>query len=261
MAERTKHEPGTFSWVELATRDSAAAKRFYTSLFGWGLDEMPVGDGTTYTMLTKNGKRVGALYQMSAQQQGVPPHWNSYVTVASADDSAAQAKKLGGNVMLEPFDVLDAGRMAVVADPTGAVFSLWQPKRHIGADLVNEPGAFCWNKLYTTDPNKAADFYMGLFGWTKDARHMDYGEYVIFNRGGRQMCGMMQIPKEWGPVPPHWLVYFAVDDCDASVAKATSLGAKAMMPPMDIENVGRFAMLTDPEGAGFAVIKLNAPAT
>jgi len=261
MAERTKHEPGTFSWVELATRDSAAAKRFYTSLFGWGVDEMPVGDGTTYTMLTKNGKRVGALYQMSAQQQGVPPHWNSYVTVASADDSAAQAKKLGGNVMLEPFDVLDAGRMAVVSDPTGAVFSLWQPKRHIGADLVNEPGAFCWNELYTTDPNKAADFYMGLFGWTKDARHMDYGEYVIFNRGGRQMCGMMQIPKEWGPVPPHWLVYFAVDDCDASVAKATSLGAKAMMPPMDIENVGRFAMLTDPEGAGFAVIKLNAPAT
>jgi predicted enzyme related to lactoylglutathione lyase len=261
MAERTKHEPGTFSWVELATRDGAAAKRFYTSLFGWGVDEMPVGDGTTYTMLTKNGKRVGALYQMSAQQQGVPPHWNSYVTVASADDSAAQAKKLGGNVMLEPFDVLDAGRMAVVADPTGAVFSLWQPKRHIGADLVNEPGAFCWNELYTTDPNKAADFYMGLFGWTKDARHMDYGEYVIFNQAGRQMCGMMQIPKEWGPVPPHWLVYFAVDDCDASVAKATSLGAKAMMPPMDIENVGRFAMLTDPEGAGFAVIKLNAPAT
>ena len=172
MAERTKHEPGTFSWVELATRDGAAAKRFYTSLFGWGVDEMPVGDGTTYTMLTKNGKRVGALYQMSAQQQGVPPHWNSYVTVASADDSAAQAKKLGGNVMLEPFDVLDAGRMAVVADPTGAVFSLWQPKRHIGADLVNEPGAFCWNELYTTDPNKAADFYVGLFGWTKDARHM-----------------------------------------------------------------------------------------
>ena len=260
MAERMKHEPGTFSWVELATRDGAAAKRFYTSLFGWGVDEMPVGDGTTYTMLTKNGKRVGALYQMSAQQQGVPPHWNSYVTVASADDSAAQAKKLGGNVMLEPFDVLDAGRMAVVSDPTGAVFSLWQPKRHIGADLVNEPGAFCWNELYTTDPKKAADFYMGLFGWTKDARHMDYGEYVIFNQGGRQMCGMMQIPKEWGLVPPHWLVYFAVDDCDASVAKATSLGAKAMMPPMDIENVGRFAMLTDPEGAGFAVIRLNAPA-
>ena len=260
MAERTKHEPGTFSWVELATRDGAAAKRFYTSLFGWGFDDMPVGDGTTYTMLTKNGRRVGALYQMSAQQQGVPPHWNSYVTVASADDSAAQAKRLGGNVMLEPFDVLDAGRMAVVADPTGAVFSLWQAKRHIGADLVNEPGAFCWNELYTTDPKKAADFYRGLFGWSKDARHMDYGEYVIFNQGGRQMCGMMQIAKEWGPVPPHWLVYFAVADCDASVAKATSLGAKTTMPPMDIENVGRFAMLTDPEGAGFAVIKLNAPA-
>lgn len=260
MAERTKHEPGTFSWVELATKDGAAAKRFYTSLFGWQVDDMPIPDGSIYTMLKKNGKQVGAMYQMGPQQGGVPPHWNSYVTVANADESAAKAKSLGGTVMLEPFDVLDAGRMAVLADPTGAVFSLWEPKRHIGAQLVNEPGSFCWNELYTTDPKKAADFYSGLFGWTKDARHMDFGEYVIFEHGGRQMGGMMQTPKDWGPVPSHWLVYFAVDDCDRSVATATGLGAKAMMPPMDIEKVGRFAMLTDPEGAGFAVIKLNAPA-
>jgi uncharacterized protein len=158
MVEKTKYEPGTFCWVELATKDSAAAKRFYTSLFGWEVDDMPIPDGGTYTMLKKNGKQVGALYQLGPQQQGVPPHWNSYVSVASADASAAKAKSLGATVMVEPFDVLDAGRMAVVSDPAGAVVSLWEPRRHIGAQLVNEPGSSCWNELYTTDPRKAADF-------------------------------------------------------------------------------------------------------
>ena len=126
MAERTKHEPGTFSWVELATRDGAAAKRFYTSLFGWGVDEMPVGDGTTYTMLTKNGKRVGALYQMSAQQQGVPPHWNVYFNVESTDDTVARATELGGTVVAPAFDVPTVGRLAVLADPQGGMFCLMQ---------------------------------------------------------------------------------------------------------------------------------------
>ena len=187
----------------------------------------------------------------------MPPHWNSYVSVASADASAAKAKELGAKVMVEPFDVMDAGRMAVISDPTGAVVSLWEPRRHIGAQVVNEPGAFCWNELYTTDPRKAAEFYSELFGWTKDPRHMDFGEYVIFNKGDGMAAGMMQISKEMGPMPPYWLVYFAVDDCDRTVERAKGLGANAMMPPMDIENVGRFSILTDPQGAGFAVIKLN----
>jgi predicted enzyme related to lactoylglutathione lyase len=152
---------------------------------------------------------------------------------------------------------MDAGCMAVISDPTGAVVSLWEPRRHIGAQVVNEPGAFCWNELYTSDPRKAADFYSGLFGWTKDPRHMDFGEYFIFKNGNAQIGGMMQLAKEWGPVPPYWLVYFAFDDCDRTVEKAKGAGAKVMMPPRDIENVGRFAILTDPQGAGFAVIELN----
>jgi len=217
---------------------------------------MPIPDGSVYSMLQKNEKQVGALYQLSREQQGVPPHWNSYVSVASADTSAAKAKELGGKVMVEPFDVMDAGRMAVISDPTGAVFSLWEPRRHLGAQVVNEPGSFCWNELYTTDPRKAADFYSGLFGWTKDPRHMDFSEYVIFKNGDVQMCGMMQLSKDWGPVPPHWLVYFAVDDCDRTVDNAKGAGAKVTMPPMNVENM-RFSILTDPQGAGFAVIKLN----
>jgi predicted enzyme related to lactoylglutathione lyase len=258
MVEVARHEPGTFCWVELGTSDGEAAKKFYTSLFGWTVNEYPMGEGGTYTMLLKNGKEAGALYPLGPEQKGVPPHWGSYVAVDSADDAAVQAKKLGATVILEPFDVMQHGRMAVVQDPTGAVFSLWQPNEHRGAQVVNEPGAFCWNELYTTDPKKAADFYMGLFGWTKNARHMDFGEYVIFEKGGTMKAGMMKTPSEWGPIPPHWLVYFAVDDCDATVAEAKPLGAKAVVEPFDVENVGRMSILADPQGAGFAIIKLKA---
>lgn len=254
--EVTKHVPGTFCWVELSTSDGLAAKKFYTSLFGWSFVDNPMGEGGVYTMLQKNGRDVGALYQMGPEQMGILPNWGSYVCVENANDAAAHAKELGATVMLEPFDVMEHGRMAVIQDPTGAVFSLWQPNRHIGARVVNEPGSFCWNELYTTDPARVADFYMGLFGWTKDVRHMDYGDYVIFNHAGGMAGGMMKILKEWGPVPPHWIVYFAVDDCDKTVEKAKSLGAKVNREPTDIPEVGRFAMLADPQGAGFAVIRL-----
>jgi len=154
MVDKTKHEPGTFCWVELATSDGAAAKTFYTSLFGWTADDAP-GGGGVYTTLRKNGKDAAALYELGPQQKGVPPHWNSYVCVENADAAAAHAKELGGTVMMEPFDVMEHGRMAVVADPAGATFSVWQPRHNIGAQVVNEPGAFCWNELYTTDPRRA----------------------------------------------------------------------------------------------------------
>jgi hypothetical protein len=257
MVEKKTYEPGTFCWVELATSDASAGKTFYTSLLGWTFQDMPGGAGP-YTLLKKNGKDVAGLYAIRPDQQGMPPNWSSYVSVESADQSAAKAKELGGTVLMEPFEVEDLGRMAVIRDPDGAFFSLWQPRQLAGAGVVNEPGAFCWNELYTTDPKKAADFYTGLFGWTRNARHMDFGEYVIFEKGGSMMAGMMKTPKEWGPIPPHWLVYFAVDDADRTVENAKSLGANAMFPPMDIENVGRFSILTDPQGAGFAVIKLKS---
>lgn len=137
MVEVAGHEPGTFCWVELGTSDGAAAKKFYTTLFGWTVNEYPMGEGGTYTMLLKDGKEAGALYPLGPEQKGVPPHWGSYVAVESADDAAARARKLGATVILEPFDVMQHGRMAVVQDPTGAVFSLWQPNEHRGAQVVN----------------------------------------------------------------------------------------------------------------------------
>lgn len=254
--EKTKHEPGTFCWVELGTTNGAAAKSFYTSLFGWTFVDLP-GNNGDYTILRKKGRDAAALYQLGPQQAGLPPSWTSYVRVEVTDDAVAHAKELGGTVLMGPYDAAEHGRMAVLQDPTGARFSIWEPRANPGAGVVNEPGAFCWQELYTDDPKRASDFYTGLFGWQRNARHMDFGEYVIFEFGGSMIAGMMKSPKEWGPVPPHWLVYFSVEDCDAAVAKAKSLGAKAIVEPFDVENVGRMSILTDPQGAGFALIRLR----
>ena len=261
MTEVQKHEPGMFCWVELATKDAPAAKKFYTSLFDWRVDERPIGEGATYSMLQKRDKEAGALYELDREQQKkVAPRWNSYIRVTSADEAATKAQKLGGKIHTEPFDVMDHGRMANIVDPTGAIFAVWEPKKHIGAEIVNETGAFCWNELYTTDTKRAGDFYSNLFGWTRELMPMPTGpDYTIFKKVDSQAAGMMELPKEW-KVKPHWLVYFAVDDSDRTVDKAKKMGGKVMVPPTDIPNIGRFAILNDPQGADFAVIRLQMPA-
>jgi len=256
MATTTQHAPGTFSWPELATTDPDGAKRFYTALFGWTYEDNDMGSDGVYTMLKLRGEAVGALYKKRAEQGGMPPCWGSYVTVENADQAAAKAKGLGAKIMMEPFDVMDVGRMAVIADPQGAVFSLWQAKKHIGATVLDEDGALSWTELMTTDSAAAEKFYTGLFGWKSEPMPMGPGmTYTVFRRGAAAAGGMMQITPEMGPMPPNWGVYFQVADCDASVAKATGMGAKIVVPAQDVPNVGRFAILTDPQGAHFAIIK------
>jgi predicted enzyme related to lactoylglutathione lyase len=187
--------------------------------------------------------------------QGIPPNWLSYVYVTSADESAAKAKELGATLMKEPFDVMTVGRMAVVQDPTGAVFALWQAGTHKGASAVNEPGALVWNELATTDTARAGAFYTGLFDWKADTQNFGPMEYTIFQHGERGAGGMYALTPEMAGVPPHWLVYFSVDDCDAKVTKATELGATTVKSAEDIPGIGRFAILQDPQGAVFAIIK------
>jgi predicted enzyme related to lactoylglutathione lyase len=252
MTEVSRHEPGSFCWAELATTDEGSAKKFYTTLFGWGFEDSPAGPGMVYTTLKKNGKSVGALYKMRPEQKGMPPNWMTYVTVASADESAKKAKELGGKVFMEPFDVMDVGRMAIVQDPQGAMFSLWEPRKHIGAEVVNEPGALCWAELDTTNTESARRFYTGLFGWGAKVSEA----YTEWQQGATSIGGMMKIPKEWGPVPPNWLVYFAVTDCDATAKKAGELGGGTIVPPTDIPGMGRFSVLRDPQGAVFAVYRM-----
>lgn len=257
MQEVPEYKPGTFCWVELGTSDGAAAKNFYTQLFGWDYEDNPMGPDSVYTLLKLDGKDVGGLYQLMPDMvaQGIPPHWLSYVSVTSADESAEQVKSEGATIMNGPFDVATIGRMAVVKDPTGAVFALWQAKEHKGAGIYNVPNSFIWNELGTTDTQKAGEFYSNVFGWSQEAFPGSPVEYTVFKNGDRGAGGMYRITPEMGPIPPHWLVYFAVDDCDAKVQKATELGARVMKPAEDIPGVGRFAILIDPQGAAFAILK------
>lgn len=261
MQEATEYKPGTFCWVELATSDGDAAKSFYTQLFGWDYVDNPIGPGMVYTMLKLNGQDVGALYKLMPDQeaQGVPPNWLSYISVANADESAEKAKAAGGTLLKEPFDVMNHGRMAVIQDPAGAVFALWQPKDHQGAAIYNVPNSFTWNELMTTDTKKAGEFYSDVFGWRRDVQNFGPLEYTMFINGERPNGGMLQITPEMGKVPSNWLVYFAVDDCDAKAQKAAELGGQIMKPADDIPGVGRFAILIDPQGAAFAIIKLENP--
>jgi uncharacterized protein len=250
MSQVDKHDPGSFSWPELATSDPAAAKTFYAGLFGWGFDDSPAGPDMVYTTVKKNGRSVGALYR-DPKETGIPPHWNTYVTVSSADVSAKTASDLGGKVVAEPFDVMEYGRMAVVQDPTGAMICLWQPKKHIGAQVVNEQGALCWAELDTSDTGAAQKFYTALFGWGAKVSP----EYTEWQKAEMSIGGMMKIPEQWGPMPSSWLVYFGSDDVDATAAKASKSGGKAIVPPTNIPDMGRFAVLADPQGAVFAVFR------
>ena len=258
MPEVKSHDPGSFSWAELATSDANGAKKFYTSLFGWAVEDNKFGEGQddVYSRLQKSGKDVGALYPMRAdqRQQGVPPNWLPYVTVAKADDAVTRAKSLGGNILAGPFDVMTYGRMAVLQDPTGATLAVWEPREHIGAQRVNEDGAFCWMELLTRDPARAGKFYSDLFGWTTKSSSFD-ANYTEFWRGEAPIGGMMKITPEMGQMPSNWTVYWMVSDVDASAAKAKSLGAKVMVGPQDIPTVGRFAALADPQGAFFSIFK------
>lgn len=260
MSKRTSYAPGTPSWVDLGSPDLDGSVEFYSGLFGW---EVPASENIEqtggYRRATKDGADVAGM--MPLMQEGQPPAWSSYVSVADADATAAAVKEAGGSVFAEPMDVMDLGRMAVFADPTGAVFGIWQPGTFPGAGLVNEPGALAWNELGTRDVAAAKAFYGAVFGWGFDDQAMgEMGTYTVLKLGEDMVGGMMDItgrvPDE---VPAHWLAYFAVDDTDAALEKITGSGGTVAFGPIDIP-AGRFAVVRDPNGATFAVIKTSEEA-
>jgi uncharacterized protein len=261
MGERTSHAPGTPSWVDHASPDLGQSIDFYGALFGWEVPESENSEQNGgYRQAMLGGKPVAGM--MPLMQEGQPPAWSSYVSVEDADATAAKVTEAGGTVIAEPMDVMDLGRMAVFADPTGAVFGIWQPGTFIGAEVVNEPGALSWNELNTRDPEAARAFYGSVFGWGAQANDLgDAGTYTEWKLGEGAVGGMLNMAERGVPdqVPPHWQVYFAVEDTDATVEKARQSGGGVMVEPVDIP-VGRFAILTDPHGASFAVIALNEPA-
>lgn len=252
-----RHNPGGFCWFELATTDQPAAKTFYTSLFGWSVNDFPMGPSEFYSMFDLNGGQTGAAYTLRPDQksQGVPPHWMVYVAVENADDTASRTSQLAGQVYAPPFDVFDYGRMAVLADPTGAVFSIWQPIKHAGVGITGVDGTVCWADLNTSDVEKAKQFYTGLFGWNIAPGEKDPSGYLHIQNGKDSIGGIPPSEYRNPEVPPHWMIYFLVSDCDASAAKAKQLGASFILPGQDIPNTGRMSILKDPQGAVFALFQ------
>ncbi len=257
-----KHAPGTFCWVELTTTDVGGAKSFYTDLMGWEAEDDPIPGGGVYTMLRVGKKNLGGLYQMNEEMKGVPPNWLLYVSVESAAEAAAKVKNLGGTVVKDAFDVMDIGSMAVLQDPTGATFAVWQPKKHCGTQVTaGEIGGTCWHELATDDVERAGKFYSELFGWTPSILDMPTGPYTMFMNGEVRAGGMLQMTAEWKGIPAHWMVYFTVADCDASAENAKSRGGQIKVPPTDIPGVGRFSVIQDPQGAVCSIIRLEPPAS
>ena len=258
MPARTSYAQGTPNWVDLQTTDPQAAKEFYAGLFGWTYDDQPMPEGAVYSMALLRGQPVAAIAPQSPEltAAGAPPMWNTYLAVDSADEATARVEAAGGKVGMTPFDIMDAGRMSFVLDPSGAAVALWQAGQHIGATLVNEPGTINWNELLTSDPG-TTKFYADVVGLSTDTFDMgEGGPYTVFKAGDAMVGGTMA-PQMPG-TPNHWHVYFGTDDADATAAKAAELGGSVIVPPFDTP-VGRMAVLSDPQGAVFSIIKTMPP--
>lgn len=257
MGERSEYSPGAFSWTDLTTPDQAGAKRFYSELFGWEADDQDIGQGMTYSLMKLGGRDVAAVSPQPQQQReaGAPPVWNSYITVESADAALDRAREVGGTVHADAFDVFDAGRMGVVQDPQGAFFLVWEPKNHIGASLVNTPGALSWNELATPDLEAAGAFYGQLFGWTTEAMPGEPRYRIIKNADGHTNGGMSSMAPPG--TPPVWLVYFGAEDVGGTLARVGELGGETLVEPTSIGEAGAIGVARDPQGAVFALYAGN----
>lgn len=248
MPEMTRYEHGVPSWTDVGMPDPEAGLRFYSALFGWEGQDMGEEAGH-YTIASIGGRQVAAI---SPAQDAGPPRWTTYINVDNVDAVAGKVEEAGGTVIVAPMDVMSAGRLAIIKDATGAVIGAWQPGDHIGAQLVNEPGAFIWSELATADLAKSKAFYSAVFGWEWGGAE----EYAEGQVAGRTIAGVMpRRPEMPSEVPDSWLVYFGSSDVDTDVKKAIDLGGAAVLDPTDIPGTGRFAVLMDPQGATFGVFK------
>jgi predicted enzyme related to lactoylglutathione lyase len=254
MPERTAYEPGTPSWVDLGTRDVDAAKRFYGALFGWeAVEAGPVEETGGYAFFTLDGRSVAGVGPLQNESQ--PPAWTTYFATDDADALAERARAQGAQVLLEPSDVMDAGRLTLIGHPAAGIFGAWQAGRHVGAQVVNEPGAPIWNELLTRDPDAAKRLLETVLGVGTSDQAFGDTTYTTLLVGDTSVAGLLAMPPFLPDgVPSFWQAYFAVEDCDAAVDQVRSLGGSLTMPAMDAEGVGRFAGVTDPQGAGFCVI-------
>ena len=249
MPRVDKHIPGSFCWIELETSNLSSSQQFYSGLFGW----------------TSND--VGALFQLGGsdvasacnlKSEGVYPHWNLYAAVENVDACASKAVDLGATILVSPFEVGDRGRMAAIKDPTGATFNIWQGTGHHGVGVTGIAGTMCWADLSTPDPARAAAFYSDLFAWQLEASENDKSGYLHIKNKGEYVGGVPPASHRSANMPAHWLIYFAVENCDVTAARAEALGARLILPPISMPGVGRMSVIADPEGAVFATFQNEA---
>ena len=255
MATMKAYEQGVPNWVDLSTPDPEASKRFYRALFGWEITEHETGQpDAPYFMGRIGGRPAAGMMRQDPKQaeQGVPPMWSMYIAVDDAEAATARAKKAGAQVLVDPMDVMDEGRMSFVMDPTGAAVGFWEAKDHVGAEAVNEPGAFNWSEVVTNEPEKLDPFYAEVVGARFQAIEFGGSPYTAMQVGGRTVGGTMK-PQQEG-TPPHWHIYFQVEDADAAAATAKAEGGSVMAGPFDTP-AGRIALIRDPHGAMFSVIQ------
>jgi predicted enzyme related to lactoylglutathione lyase len=262
MSRIESYKPGSFVWAELATTDPEAAKKFYGDMFGWSYFDAPMPQGV-YTLFQIGGDDVAAVYQAHA---GMPPNWGVYFSTDDVDASAAKAKELGADFLMPPADIGDPGKMAILKDPRGVPFSLWQAKNKIGATYGGPLGQIMWPEISSNDPTATAAFYGALFGWTtRPESDLDKAQYAEWQHNGQSIGGLLpMIGEQWKGVPEYWGVYVTVADCDERAANAEKLGGKICVPPRDIPNTGRFSMISDPQGARINIIQMagaHQPAT
>jgi predicted enzyme related to lactoylglutathione lyase len=257
-----RHPHGKISWTDLQISDPKAATSFYGQLFGWQAEEAPTGQpGVSYFLLRKGGKQVAGIGPPppGLQQPGTPQMWTAYVNVDDVDKIATHGSELGATVLVPPGDVMDTGRIAILADPTGAVIGFWQPGTQTGAEVLHDPGSMTWVELATRDTEKAREFYTTLLPWDVEEKAFDGGVYTMFRLGGEDAAGMYAMDESWPrEVPAHWMVYFAVDDTDATVKRIEELGGRISVPPSD-SPYGRFAVVSDPQGGTFSIVKVTRP--
>jgi len=265
---------GLFSWADISAPDPASARTFYTSLFGWDAEDQHDPDGNyTYTMFSQQGKTVAGLGPLPPDmvEQGMPAMWNSYISVDNLSSTVDGWVLAGGKVVMPPMDVFDAGRMAVVADPEGAIVALWQAQAHPGGELFNLPGSMTWNELNTRDAAAAREFYGNALGWEFEVHQREgAADYWLVTVPGKRQGpplsndpyngGILTMGEEFPPeTPAHWGVYFAVADTDADLARLAELGGSVVAGPMDAP-AGRMAVVADPSGAIFTLLRLPQPA-
>jgi uncharacterized protein len=249
MSTDVQTETGRIVWHDLVAADVERATAFYTELLGWELNFFKPGEAPDYPVIRAGGQEHGGFVRLV----GVPPHWHAYVLVDDAAAAAARAVELGGRIIRHATEIPEVGRFAVLADPQGAVFAVFEALE----PTPTPSGTFLWDELQATDLDEAKSFYGGLFGWDSTDMEVDApGTYTLFKLGEQNIAGLMRKPDQ-APAP-HWLTYLASDHVDEAVERAGTLGATTLMPPNDVPGVGRIAVLTDPTGAVFGLLKPQA---